>query len=168
MERESDSPCRSHTYPERGRRSPRRKSGWEPELRDGRRLRWEMPVEESQAAMEARQNCWVMRRGWSLTIAALCPLTSMGSWAIEKLAHQEPEAWNHRVGPHPGAPLSAWCVDLQSRTPASGSPLCAWRGEQRGTPGKGVLEMPGWVELWRKSSQRVLLIASCQRLKKGL
>ena len=31
----------------------------------GRRLWWEMPVEESRAAMEARQYCWVMWREWS-------------------------------------------------------------------------------------------------------
>ena len=31
----------------------------------GRRLCLEMPVEESWGAMEARQYCWVMPRGWS-------------------------------------------------------------------------------------------------------
>ena len=31
----------------------------------GRRLWWEMLVEESWAAMEARRYCWVMHRGWS-------------------------------------------------------------------------------------------------------
>ena len=30
----------------------------------GRRLWWEMPVEESRAAMEARRYCWVTCRGW--------------------------------------------------------------------------------------------------------
>ena len=30
----------------------------------GRRSWWEMLVEESQAAMETRQYCWVMHRGW--------------------------------------------------------------------------------------------------------
>ena len=85
MEWESDRPRRIHTYP--GQRCcPGRGSGWELELRDcwaitgqgllltaerwieemwGRRLWWEMLVEESQAAMEARQYCWVTCRGWS-------------------------------------------------------------------------------------------------------
>ena len=75
----TDSPCHSHRY-------PRRCGGWELEFRDcgaipgqglvltverqiegvwGRRLWWEMPVEESQAAIEARWYCWVMYRGWS-------------------------------------------------------------------------------------------------------
>ena len=86
MEWESDSPCCSHTYPRQGHRSPGRCSSWELEFRDceaipgrglvltadrwiegmwGRKLWWEMLVEESQAAMEARQYCWVTCRGWS-------------------------------------------------------------------------------------------------------
>ena len=86
MEWESDSPCHSHTYSGQECWSPGRGSGWELELRDcwaitgqgllltaerwieemwGRRLWWEMLVEESQAAMEARQYCWVTCRGWS-------------------------------------------------------------------------------------------------------
>ena len=67
-------PYDRHTYPGQGRRSPRRCSSWELEHRDcgtipgrgllltawrwtertwGRRLWWEVPIEESQAAMEA-------------------------------------------------------------------------------------------------------------------
>ena len=86
MEWESYSPCCSHIYPGQGLRSFRRCSSYKLEFRGcgtipeqellltaerwikgmwGRRLWWEMPVEESQAAMEARQNCWVMHRGWS-------------------------------------------------------------------------------------------------------
>ena len=78
MEGESDSPCGSHTHPGQGCRCPGRCSGWELEFKDcgtipgqglmltvkrqiermlGRRSWWEMPVEESQAAMEARQYC---------------------------------------------------------------------------------------------------------------
>ena len=34
MERESDSPCRSHTYPGQGDRCPGRHSGWKLEFRD--------------------------------------------------------------------------------------------------------------------------------------
>ena len=83
---ELDSPCRSHTYPWQERWSSGMCSDWELEFRDcgvipgqgllltterwiegmwGRRSWWEMPVEESQAAMEARQYCWVTHSGWS-------------------------------------------------------------------------------------------------------
>ena len=86
MEWESDSPCHSLTYPGQGHRSPGRHSSWELEFREcgaipgqgllltverqiegmwRRRLWWEMPVEEGQAAMEARRYCWVTHRGWS-------------------------------------------------------------------------------------------------------
>ena len=75
MEWESDSPCSSHTYARQEHRSPARGSSWELEFRDcgaipvqgllltverwiegmwGRRSWWQMPVEGSQAAMEAR------------------------------------------------------------------------------------------------------------------
>ena len=75
MESESDSPCSSHTYPRQEQWSPRRHSSRELEFRDcgaipergllltverwneemcEKRLWWEMPVEESQIAMEAR------------------------------------------------------------------------------------------------------------------
>ena len=119
MEWESDSLCHSHTY-------PRWHSGWGLEFRDcgaipgwgllltverwiegmwGRRLWWEMPVEESQAAMEARRYCWVMPRGWSHHQASLFPHASIDSWTRERLAHQTPDALIYRVGPHPGGPL---------------------------------------------------------------
>ena len=78
MEWESDSSCHSHTYPGQECSSPGRHSSWELEFRDcgaipgqglltaerwiegmwGRRLWWEMLVEESQAAMEARRYYW--------------------------------------------------------------------------------------------------------------
>ena len=68
----------------------RRRSGWELELRDcgatpgerrtermwGRRLWWEMPVKESQVAMEARGYCWVKRREWSHHHSLSLPDTS--------------------------------------------------------------------------------------------
>ena len=88
---ELDSPCRSHT-PWTGHRSAGRRSGWELAFRDcgaipgrgrlltverriqgvwGRRSWWEMPLEESQASVEARRYCWVTYRGWSITMASL-------------------------------------------------------------------------------------------------
>ena len=116
MEWESDSPCHSQTYPGKGRRSPGGQSGWELEFRDsgaipgqgllltaerwiegvwGRRQWWEMPVEESQAAMEARWCCWVTCRGGAITIASLFPQAKAG-------------------------PSNTWVTELQSRTPARG------------------------------------------------
>ena len=84
-----------------------------------------MPVEESRAAVEARQYCWVTHRVGAIITASLSPQASIGSWTTERLAHQTPEAQNCRAGPTQGAPLSVWRADLRSRTPA-GAPLCAW------------------------------------------
>ena len=114
MEWESDSLCSNSTYPSQS-------SGWGLELnRDcgaipgrglpltaerwgmwGRRSWWEMPVEESRAAMEARWHCWVTHRVWSHH-HSLSAHASIGSWTIERLAHQTPDALNYSVGPHPG------------------------------------------------------------------
>ena len=47
----------------------------------GRRSWWEMPVEESQAAKEARQYCWVMHREWSHH-HSLSPLTGQ-HWQLD-------------------------------------------------------------------------------------
>ena len=147
MEWESDSPCCSHTYPGQECQSPGRRSCWELEFRDwgaipeqallltaergiegmwGRRSWWEMLVEESQAAMEARGYCWVMHRGWSHYHSLSLPIhTSIQSWTIESLAHQVPDALNYRVGPHPGGPLlCAWCTKQQRRTPGKGASKC--------------------------------------------
>ena len=143
MEWESDSPCHSGTYPRQGHKSPRRRSSWDLELRDcgaipgqrllltverqiegmwGRRLWWEMPVEESQAAMEARRYCWVTRGGVAITIAPL-PTGQCHSWTLERLAPQAPEALNYRVGPHLGCPfkclMSKTTVEDPTRGPLS-------------------------------------------------
>ena len=100
--------------------SPRRLSSWELERRDygafpgwgllltaerwtkgmwARRLWCEMPVEESQGAMEARWYCWVMHSGWSHQIASL-------PTGPDQLRN------NREAGPS-----GAWCTELQSRTP---------------------------------------------------
>ena len=121
MEWESDSPCHSHTYPVQESWSPGRDSSWELELRDCsaipgwgvlltmerwieqmwvKRSWWEMLVEESQAAMEARRYCWVTHRGSTITIAFLSPHASISFWTTESLPHQMPETLNYRVGPH--------------------------------------------------------------------
>ena len=121
MEWESDSPCRSHINTRQEHGSPGRGSGWELEFRDcgaipgqgllltakrqikgmwGRRSWWEMPVEESQAAMEARRYCWVTRKGWSHH-HSLCLST-----------RQHRQLNNREAGPP-----NTWRTELQSRTP---------------------------------------------------
>ena len=170
MEWESNGPGHSHTYPGQGCRSPGMCSGWELEFRDcgaipgrgllltaerqikgmwGRRSWWEMPVEESQAAVEARRYCWVTRRGWSHNHSLPPPQASLGRWTIEKPAHQTPEALNYRVGPHPGCPFNcmmrgsteedpsqegpSMCLMHQTteKDPRQGSLLSAWMGEAK-------------------------------------
>ena len=47
--------------------------------------------------------------GGAITIACLSQHISIGSWTIERLAHQMPDVWVYRVGPQPGeAPLRVW------------------------------------------------------------
>ena len=56
--------------------------------------------------------------GGAITIASLSSHASTGTWAIERLAHQMPDALNYKQDPSQGAPSSAWCDELKSRTPA--------------------------------------------------
>ena len=46
-------------------------------------------------------------RGKAITRASLCPYTRVGSWTIERLAHQTLEALNYRAGPHPRCPFKS-------------------------------------------------------------
>ena len=134
MKSESDSSCCSYTYPGQGCRSPLQGTvarGWS--FRDcgaipgwglllsverrmegmwGRRLWWNMPVEVSQAAMEARWYCWVTHSGWShhhslsSQVSQHQQLNNQTLVAHQILvAHQMLEALNYRVGPQPGKPL---------------------------------------------------------------
>ena len=93
----------------------------------GRRLWWEMPVEESYhkslKATEARRYCWVKSKGWTITIASLSPHTSIGSWTTERLAHQMPDALNYRVGPHPGCPFKCLMRRSTEYDPSQGGPF---------------------------------------------
>ena len=115
------SSCCSHMYPRQGHRSPRRCSSLELEFRDcgairgwgllltaerwtkgmwGRRLWWEMPVEEGQAATEARWHCWVTGSGWS---------------HHHSLSLPTPQHW--QLNNREAGPSSTWHTELQSRTP---------------------------------------------------
>ena len=142
MEWESDSPCHSHTYPGQGHRSPGRRSRWELEFRDcaaipgrglllteerqiegmwRRRLWWEMSVEESPAAMEARRYCWVTNSGWSHHHSL--PL---------------PTGYHPQLNNTDAGPSSAWHTELQSRThpgyPCKGLMCLSRVGPQPGGP----------------------------------
>jgi len=126
-------------------------------------------------AMKLKDTCSLEEKrqcigGGAITIVSLSPQARMGSWTIERLAHKMPEALNYRVGPPPRVPhLSPWPANLQRRPQPGGAPLCAWCIEQQQrTPGKGALQVPEWEQLQRKSSQRGLLITSYKRLEKTL
>ena len=120
MEWESDSPCCNYIHPGQGRRSLGRHSRWELEFRDcgtipwwgllltaerqiegmwGRSLWWEIPVKESQAAMEARWYSWVTCRGWSHHCSL--SLSMSQHWQLKNRGTD---------------PLNDWHTELQSRT----------------------------------------------------
>ena len=146
MEWDSDRPCCSHTYPGQECWSPGRHSSWEPEFRDygaipgqgslltverriermWRRSWWEMRLEKSQAAMEARQYCWVMWRGWSHHRSLSLPTQPASAdeqqrgWPIKSLMH-----WV-RVGPHPGYPFKCLTHGITEKDPRQWSTLSAW------------------------------------------
>ena len=101
---------------------------------------------------------------WAFTIASLSPHASVGSWTMERLAHQTPDTLNSRVGPIRGVSLSAWCANLQSRTPARGASPCAWCAEQQRRtqarePSK-CLKGRGYAE------RLAILVTSYERLKR--
>ena len=104
--------------------------------------------------------------GGAITIGSLSPQASIGSWKIERLAHQMPDELIYRavthprcsfkwltrrsgVGPQPGGPLLCLMYWTTEKDPRQGSPLSAWRDIT--------------VE---KDCQRGLLITSYKRLEK--
>ena len=70
-----------------------------------RRLWWEMPVEQSQAATEARGYCWVVCSGWSHH-HSLSPLRCR-HWQLNnrEVGPSNKDTVNLRAGPLPGCPL---------------------------------------------------------------
>ena len=84
---------------------------------------------------------------WKRIYRTMQNWASIGSWTIERLAHQTPDPLDYRVGPHPGCPIKSLTVliyrvgpqpgrgpsmCLTHRTtekdPRQGSPLSAWMG----------------------------------------
>ena len=63
-----------------------------------------------------------------IRIASLFPHTSTGSWTINRLAHQTPDALNYRVGPQPEGPFMCWMHRTTEKDTRQGSPLSAWTG----------------------------------------
>ena len=60
---------------------------------------------------DTAESCW---GDGANTIDSLPQHASTGSWAIERLTHQTPDAQNYRVGPHPGCPfkcLMCWSTE---------------------------------------------------------
>ena len=52
--------------------------------------------------------------GGAIPVASLPLHASTGSWTIERLVHQMPDALNYRAGPHPGCPfkcLMCWITE---------------------------------------------------------
>ena len=110
--------CCSHTYPGQGRRSPGSLSGWELEFRDcgaipgagllwtterrtegtcGRRLWWEMPVEESRQPW--KQGDTVESRVGRSHHQPLSSHTPALAAEQQRLAPQTPDTLNDRAGP---------------------------------------------------------------------
>ena len=172
MEWESDSPCHSHTYPGQKGRSPGRHSCWELEFRDcraipgqgllltaerwikgmwGRRLWWEVPVKESQAAMEAREYCWLTCSRW-----------------IHHRSLSHPTCQHRQLNKREAGPSKAWWTELESRTPPRVLLYEHNTDLQSRTPARGALCVHQQAELWRKTRRRGLLISSYKRLEKRL
>ena len=149
----------------------------------GRRLWWEMPVEESQAVMEARRYCWVTCRGGAITIASLPPHQRQqlnnrepgpsNAWALKYRAGPHPGApvsarpADLQRGPQPGAPLSAWCTDLQ-RGPEPGAPLSVWHADLQRGPHPGA-PLSAWHADLQRGPQpgEAPLCLMCQTKEKG-
>ena len=74
--------------------------------------------------MEARRYCWVTHSGWSHHHSLSPPTHQL--WQLNNRLVVPSNAWRAKLQSrtHP----SAWCTDVQSRTPARGAPL---------SPGKG-------------------------------
>ena len=81
--------------------------------------------------------------GGAITIATLPPQASIGSWTIESLAHQTPDALNYRVGAHPGCPFKCLSCQTIEKEPREGSPSkCLNERSYRETLAKEAFWLP--------------------------
>ena len=104
-----------------------------------RKCLWRKAGQQRKQGNTAESHVW----GRAIMKASLSPHASIGSWRIERLAHQAPDAPNYRVGPHSGCHFK--CLKHQSTAfyPSQGGPSVCWATEQqRSTPGKGALQVP--------------------------
>ena len=114
-----------------------------------------MPVEESQAAMEARRYCWVTHGGGAITIASL-PTCQQGSWTVERLAHQMPDTLNYRVGAQPGGLLYVPEMWNNKEGPQAREPSkCLNRLSYRERLAKEAFWSPA-TRGWKKDSDRAI------------
>ena len=91
-----------------------------------RRLWREMPVEQRQAAREARRYCWVTHRGWSHHHSLSLPTGQHPCWTVERLAHQKPDPLNYRAAPHPGCSLKWLIPRTTEEDPTKSAPSIPW------------------------------------------
>ena len=76
----------------------------------GRRLLWGMPLEESQAAMEAGRYCWVTQGGGCSHHGSLSPHAAGPAAYKQRKTPERAALWvadvpSNREGPRPGVPL---------------------------------------------------------------
>ena len=169
MEWKSDSLCHSHTYPGQECWSPGRCSSGELEFRDCGAIPW-------------KGCCWLLRdrlRGCEGDHGGKC------WWKRARQPQKQGDTAESRVGggaitiasfsPHKhqqlnrkAGPSNQWHSELQSRSHPGFSFQALTADLQRRTPSGRPIYVPEWVELWRKTDQRGLLMASYKKLEKRL
>ena len=95
----------------------------------GRRLWWEMLMEENQAAKVARLCCWVTHRGWSHH-CSLSAHAITGSWKTEKDPRKAGlyclEQERRTLPGWPFKCLTCWAIE---KGPSQDRSLSAWMGQ---------------------------------------
>ena len=106
--------------------------------------------------------------GGAITIASLPPHACTGSWTIERLAHQAPDALNCRVGPQPGCPFKCLTCQSIAEDPSQGGPsMCLMHWTTEKDPRQGS-PLGAWTGRATKTGQRGLPIARYKRLEQRL
>ena len=154
-----------------------RRSGWELEFRDcgaipgrgllltverriqgmwGRRLWWEMPVQESLAPWKQGDTAESRIGRGAITVASLPSHASIRSWTINGLAHQVPDALIYRVGPHPGRHLCVSDPPNNREGPQAREPSqCLNEWSYRERLAKEAFWLPA-TRGWKKDSDRAI------------